>query len=123
MKIAVSSQNKINVTGHAGKASRFWIYDVDIDSKTINSKELVELQREDILHMRFHESTDPYASHPVLESDVVITGGAGQGFVVKMSKANVRVAITPEENPDRAVDKLLNNTLETEAPHAHHHHH
>ena len=122
MRIAVSSQNKLNVTGHAGKASRFWIYDVDKDAGKIVSKNLIELERADILHMRFHESTDPYAEHPVLASDVVITGGAGQGFVVKMAKANVQVAITPEKNPDTAVNKLMNNILETISPEVHHHH-
>jgi len=122
MRIAVSSQNKLNVTGHAGKASRFWIYDVDKNAGRIVSKNLIELERADILHMRFHESTDPYAEHPVLASDVVITGGAGQGFIVKMAKANVRVAITPEKNPDTAVNKLMNNILETINPEVHHHH-
>ena len=122
MKIAVSSQNKSNVTGHAGKASRFWIYNVDANTKEILSKEMVELKREDILHMRFHESTDPYASHPVFDTDIVITGGAGQGFVAKMARANVPVAITPEQDPDEAVKKLMNNSLETVAPHVQHHH-
>lgn len=122
MKIAVSSQNKLNITGHAGKASRFWIYDVDEEAGKVVSKNLIELERADILHMRFHESTDPYAEHPVLASDVVITGGAGQGFIVKMAKANVQVAITLEKNPDTAVTKLMNNVLETISPEAHHHH-
>ena len=123
MRVAISSQNKLNVTGHAGKASRFWIYDVDKDAGKIVSKNLIELERADILHMRFHESTDPYAEHPVLASDVVITGGAGQGFIVKMAKANVKVMITPEKNPDIAVNKLMNDSLETISPEAHHHHH
>ena len=119
MKIAVSSQNRFNITGHAGKASRFWIYSVNDADHRIISKDMVELPREDILHVRFHESTNPYAQHPVLDADIIITGSAGNGFINKMKGANVGVAITSEKNPDAAINKLLNDALETINPEDH----
>ncbi len=114
MKVAISSQNKSDITGHAGKTSRFWIYTVE-DKKIIN-KELIELAREDILHMRFHESDNPYAPHPVLDSNVIITGGAGQGFISKMAVKDIEVVITDELNPDTAIEQLMNGTIHRLTP-------
>jgi predicted Fe-Mo cluster-binding NifX family protein len=121
MKIAVSSQNKIQVTGHAGKTSRFWIFTVDPGKKTILEKELVELPKEDILHIRFHESEQPYAQHPIFNVDILLTGGAGQGFVNRLATQQVEVRITNEQDPETAVLKYLNDDLEVFQPHAHHH--
>lgn len=121
MKIAVSSQNKIQVTGHAGKTSRFWIFTVDASKKTILGQELVELPKEDILHIRFHESEQPYAEHPIFKVDVLLTGGAGQGFVNRLATQQVEVLITNEQDPETAVLKYLSGDLEVHQPHVHQH--
>jgi predicted Fe-Mo cluster-binding NifX family protein len=121
MKIAISSQNQKTITGHAGKASRFLVYTVETESKEIIEKELVELQKEDILHNRFHESPDPWAPHPIFDVDVVITAGAGPGFVNRLALQNTRVVITSETDPDLAVVKLMDDTLPQIAPEHHHH--
>ena len=81
MKIAVASQNKKTISAHAGKVSRFYIYTVEEGTKEVVGKELINLAKEDILHIRFHESADPWAPHPIFAVDIVITGGAGMGFV------------------------------------------
>ena len=116
MKIAVSSQNKIQVTGHAGKTSRFWIYDVSEDNQ-VQDKQLLELPKEDIIHVRFHQSENPYAPHPLFNMDYIITGGAGYGFVKRFSQFNVEVIISHEQDPDTAVNKFLDGTLEQLMPH------
>ena len=121
MKIAISSQNQKTISGHAGKASRFQVYNVDPESKEIIDKELVELQKEDILHNRFHESTDPWAPHPIFEVDIVITAGAGPGFVNRLASQNTQVVITSESDPDLAIAKFLDGTLPQIAPEHHHH--
>ncbi len=41
MKIAVASQDKSNVTSHAGRCQKFWVYEVD--SRQVLGKELLEL--------------------------------------------------------------------------------
>ena len=40
MKIAITSQNKREITGHAGKCRKFWIY--EINEGKISNKELLE---------------------------------------------------------------------------------
>ena len=120
MKIAVSSQNKIQVTGHAGKTSRFWIFTTDPTTRTVLEKELVDLPKEDILHIRFHESEQPYAEHPIFKVDVLLTGGAGQGFVNRLATQQVEVVITHEQDPETAVLKYLSGDLEVFQPHMHH---
>jgi len=123
MKIAIASQNQKTIFGHAGKASKYLVYTVDTESKEIINKNLLELAKEDILHNRFHDSPDPWAPHPIYDVDVVITGGAGPGFVNRLAKQNTRVVITSETDPDLAVTKLLDGTLVEIAPEHHHHHH
>lgn len=39
MKIAVTSQNRKTITGHAGKCLKFWLY--ESDDKTILKKTLL----------------------------------------------------------------------------------
>ncbi len=121
MKIAVASQNQKTISGHAGRVSRFYIYQIEETTREIIGKELITLAKEDILHIRFHESDNPWAPHPIFAVDVVITGGAGPGFVNRLATQNTRVIITPETDPDLAVRQWLAGTLPQMAP-AHHHH-
>ena len=118
MKIAISSQNKQTITGHAGKCSRFWIYETE--NEVILSKELTELKREDILHIRFHESKNPYAPHPLFEVDLIITGGAGKGFINRLSVQGVTVLPTSETDPDKAVEKYFDGSLNVINPEPRH---
>lgn len=120
MKIAVTSQNKRTITGHAGKTSRFLIYNVD--SNKILDKTEVELEKQDLLHNRFHESSNPWAPHPIFDVDIVITAGAGQGFVNRLERMNTTVMITTETDPDQAVSLLLADKLPVKAAEHHHHH-
>lgn len=119
MKIAFTYQNKREITGHAGKTSRFLIFELN-DSKVINT-EVIDLLKEDILHNRFHNSDNPYAPHPIFNIDVLITAGAGHGFIQRLASQNVEVLITTEQSPERALKLYLSNTLPLAAPghHAH----
>jgi len=121
MKIAIASQNKKTISAHAGKVSRYYIYYINTETKVTEKKELIELPKEDILHNRFHESPDPFAPHPIYDVDMVITGGAGPGFVNRLASQNTRVVITSETDPDEAISKLLEGTLPQIAPEHHHH--
>ena len=122
MKIAVASQNQKTISGHGGKTSKFLIYTVDNDTKEIASKELIVLAKEDILHNRFHESPDPWAPHPIYDVDILITGGAGMGFVNRLATQATQVIITQETDPDEAVKQFLAGTLPQQAAEHHHHH-
>ncbi len=122
MKVAVASQNQKTISAHAGKTSRFFIYTVNEEDNLITGTELINLDKDDILHNRFHESTNPWAPHPIYDVDIVITGGAGPGFVNRLATQDTKVIITSETNPDEAVKLLLAGTLPQRAPEHHHHH-
>ena len=123
MKIAVASQNQKTISAHGGKASKFFIYIIDESSKEPAGRELITLAKEDILHNRFHESADPWAPHPIYEVDILITGGAGPGFVNRLATQATQVVITSETDPDEAVKQLLAGSLPQRAAEHHNHHH
>jgi predicted Fe-Mo cluster-binding NifX family protein len=104
MKIAVTSQNRKTITGHAGKCRKFWIYEID-DKKIVN-KTLLELA----LEQSFHES--PAAGqHPLDGINVLISGGAGKGLIRRLSNMGIQGLVTPETDPDSAVAAFLSGTL------------
>jgi predicted Fe-Mo cluster-binding NifX family protein len=123
MKIAVACQNQKTISAHGGKTSKFYIYTVDKGTNEVAGKELIILEKEDILHNRFHESTNPWAPHPIYDVDILITGGAGMGFVNRLATQATQVVITPETDPDEAIKQLLAGTLPQQVAKHHHHHH
>jgi predicted Fe-Mo cluster-binding NifX family protein len=114
MKIAVTSQNFRTVTGHAGKARRFLVFEAD--GGEVREVERLDLPKE----MSFHELQGD-APHPVDGVDVLVTGGCGQGFVTRLARRGIRVVATGEADP--AVAVLLVSTgrpLPPPEPHEHH---
>ena len=122
MKIAITYQNRKEITGHAGKTSRFLIYKVNPTNGLVQSKEIIDLPKEDILHNRFHESDDPWSAHPIFEVDLLITGGAGAGFINRLARQTVKVLITSEKDPDKAVELFFHDQLPILKPHSHQNH-
>jgi predicted Fe-Mo cluster-binding NifX family protein len=113
MRIAITSQNFRTVTGHAGKARRFLVF----DCKDANS--MVETQRLDLpLEMAFHGFDDRFP-HPLDGVDILISGGAGEGFVQRMLRRGIQVVATGETDPLTAVRAFLAGTLKPPGPHDH----
>ncbi len=113
MRIGVTSQNFRTITGHAGRARRFLIYEPDEQGQP-REVERLDLPKE----MAMHEfrGTD----HPIFHLDALITGGCGQGFVDRLGAHGVRVYATGETDPVEAVRKLLaGEPLPPPQPHAH----
>ena len=104
MKIAVTSQNRREITEHAGRCRKFWIY--EIKNSQVASKELLELPREQSLH-----DSSPHASHPLGIADVLISAGMGQGLVRRLTSWGVEAVVTQELDPDTAVVRYLAGTL------------
>ncbi|MDD5404613.1 MAG: NifB/NifX family molybdenum-iron cluster-binding protein [Sulfuricella sp.] len=104
MKIAVTSQNRKTITGHAGKCRKFWIYDIE-DKKIVN-KTLLELA----LEQSFHES-HAAGPHPLDGTSVLISGGAGQGLIRRLNTMGIQGLVTQETDPDAAVAAYLDGTL------------
>jgi predicted Fe-Mo cluster-binding NifX family protein len=103
--IAVSSQNFRTITGHAGKARRFLVYAVD-EKSNVTEKARLDLPME----MAMHDFNDP-GNHPLDDMSILITGGAGMGFVQRMAQRGVRVLTTAETDPKTAVLALLAGCL------------
>jgi predicted Fe-Mo cluster-binding NifX family protein len=117
MKIAVTSQNKREITEHAGKCRKFWIYQI-ADDNQIGEPTLLELPKE----QSFHESS-PNAPHPLDDIQVLISGGMGMGLIRRLEMKGIEGIITSEKVPEKAVAAYMAGTLERLAPHAHHHGH
>lgn len=116
MKIAIASQNRKTVTGHAGKCRKFWVY--DIAGSEIRSKELLELP----IEQSFHES-DHAAPHPLDGVNVLIAGGMGMGLQNRLKQKGILAVSTAETDPDRAVAAWLDGSLIELPPEAHEHEH
>jgi predicted Fe-Mo cluster-binding NifX family protein len=106
MKIAVASQNRKTIFDHAGRCRNFWIF--DIKENTISGKSLMELPKE----QSFHNSPQS-EPHPLDEVDVLIVGGMGPGLVRKLVRKGIQGIITPEKDPEKAVQAYLEGVLET----------
>lgn len=120
MKIAVTSQNRKTITGHAGKCRKFWIY--ESEGATVKRKILLELPIEQSFHQSHGEGP-----HPLDDINVLISGGMGSGLQNRLKRNGILVVLTAETDPDRAVVDWLNGTLIEVAPeacdaHAHHFH-
>jgi predicted Fe-Mo cluster-binding NifX family protein len=121
MKIAVASQNRKTITGHAGRCRKFWIYEVK--GREVKDKSLMELP----IGQSLHESHDQ--PHPLDDMHALITGGMGQGLVRRLSSMGIEGLVTSETDPDKAIADYLLGRLITLSPkdhderntHAHHH--
>lgn len=115
MRFAITSQNFRTITGHAGKARRFMIFEVQ------SPDEIAEVTRLDLpLNMAIH-GFDNNLQHPLDETDILITGSAGDGFVMRMAQRGVRVIRTGETDPIEAIRCCFYGNLKPPLPHDHTH--
>ena len=104
MKIAVTSQNKTNITSHTGRCKNFWIYEVN--SKEILSKELLQLSKEETFL-----NTVPHIPQALNNIQVLISGGIGCGLMNRLEDQGIEGIVTSEREPDLAVITYLENSL------------
>jgi predicted Fe-Mo cluster-binding NifX family protein len=113
MKIAVSSQNQTQVTGHLGRCQKFWIYEVE--GTTIQDKQLLQITKD----QSFHESS-PKKPHPLDIVQVLISGGIGRGLARRLEAKGIQPLITAETDLDAAVLAYMTNNLVVMTPEEHH---
>lgn len=101
MKIAVSSQNKKEVTGHAGKCLKWWIFEIQ-DNEIIN-KNYLELEKE----QSFHNSPGNLV-HPLDGIDILISLGMGDGMKRRLESKGTKAVITAEKNIDTVISEIIN---------------
>lgn len=105
MKIAVSSQDYRKVSGHAGQARRWLVFETDAKNGPVAAEQL-ELPPA----LVFHRFQGP-GPHPLDAASVLITRFAGDGFVVKMRKRGIEVVQTRETDARNAAADYLAGTL------------
>lgn len=120
MKIAVASQNRKTITGHAGKCRKFWVYETN--GAEVLDKTLLELPLEESFHASHGQP------HALDAANVLICGGMGQGMVSRLKAKGIHGLVTTETDPDRAVAAYLAGRLplgepDAHAGHDHHHEH
>ncbi|QEW07527.1 NifB/NifX family molybdenum-iron cluster-binding protein [Nitrincola iocasae] len=103
MKIAVTSQNRKTVTGHAGRCRKFWIYTLE-ESRVVD-KSLLELSKDE----SFHDS-DSNAPHPLDNMNILLTAEVGKGLSARLARKGIRVVVTQETDPDSAIKQLVQTT-------------
>jgi len=111
MRIAVTSQNRLTVTGHAGRCQRFLVY--ELEGGVTTSRALVEVDEAQTLHQ--HHELPPGLGR----LDAFITGGMGQGLFARLTALGITPVVTSETAPDAAVAGLLAGTLVRGEAHAH----
>jgi predicted Fe-Mo cluster-binding NifX family protein len=101
MIIAVTSQNFRSITGHAGKARRFIIYNAT------NADEVIEIDRLELpIEMLLHTHNDSH--HPIDIADTLITSDCNKFFIEKMARRKIKVLKTSEKDPLQAVLLFVN---------------
>jgi predicted Fe-Mo cluster-binding NifX family protein len=114
LQIAVCSQDTSTVTGHAGKCRKFFLFQIQ-DGKVMD-KSLVEISEDETFHAGGHRLPVKLSGIKVL-----ISGGMGQRLFHRLEEMAVEGYITQEKEPQQAVAKYLNGSLDNQGPHTHKH--
>ncbi len=104
MKIAVATKDWVALSGHAGQARCWLLYDLAEHrlSEPLPPPTRVELAKAQLFH---HFRDD--APHPLDGVEIVVVGRAGDGFVRRMHKRGAEVLLTGETNPATALARII----------------
>ena len=109
MKVAVTSKDFQQVTGHAGQAKKWLLFDLPDGGEWIVSE--VTLSKAQTFH---HFKDD--APHPLDGISALIAISAGESFINRMRKAGVDAVMTAETDPHKAVEDYLKRQLTPPKP-------
>jgi predicted Fe-Mo cluster-binding NifX family protein len=102
MKIAIAtSDNWSKVSGHAGKARDWLLFDCE-PGKANPEPQHIQLSSEQLPH--FFKDDGPHPLHGV---EIVVAASAGDGFVRHMQNWGAQVLLTGESDPQVALQKIL----------------
>ncbi|NPA42712.1 MAG: hypothetical protein GXO27_01610 [Chlorobi bacterium] len=118
------------IAGHLGRARHFWLYRIEErpgGMPEVTSKQMAELDEDNTLHAVLHRFPIDFSGHPLEEADIILAGGMGMGAIQKLFLVGKRAYPVAEKDPDEAIRKLIEGTLQSLPPdahgHGHHHHH
>ncbi len=99
MKIAIATKDYTHVSGHAGQARHWLLYDSDASSP---EAQRIQLEKSQVFH-----HWDEEGPHPLDGVTVIVAGSAGDGFRRRMAKRGVDVLLTSEKDAERAFSAVL----------------
>lgn len=105
MQIAVCSKDFTKVSGHAGQARNWLLYEADDQQAPELIKQLT-LQKQHTYH---HFKDD--GPHPMDGVEVLLASSSGESFVQRMKKRGITVVLTAESDPVSAVNNYITDTL------------
>jgi predicted Fe-Mo cluster-binding NifX family protein len=101
MKIAIPTNDFSDVSGHAGQARCWLVFDC-LPGRPPAAPRRITLAKEQVLH-HFKDEVP----HPLDGVEVVIAGSAGDGFFQHMKKRGASVLLTAEKDARQAIGKVL----------------
>ena len=110
MKIAVASKSFETVTGHAGQAKQWLLFDVPVDGGEWQVKQVTLSKAE-----TFHHFKDD-GPHPLDGITAMIAISAGESFIRRMRDAGIDAVFTAEVDPNKAVADYLKQQLTPPKP-------
>ena len=104
MKIAIATKDYTAVSGHAGQARQWLVYDLSQhrSNQLLPAPRRIDLDKEQLLHV--FEDDGP---HPLDGIDLVVCASAGDGFIRHMKKRGAEVLLTGESDPALAITCIL----------------
>jgi len=123
MKIAFVTDDGINITQHFGRAGKYLVVEID------NGKELSRDLRDKFGHTHFHkpgehadhgeqdhDSAENHQKHvqmmdAIMDCDVVVCGGMGQGAFVSITSMGKEVFMTDNLQIDSALKGYIEGKL------------
>lgn len=96
MKFAVASEDFQSVSGHAGHAARFLVYEAEVGQDPVEVAR-IDLSEDQTVH-NFKGGT-----HPLDGVEVLIAGSAGGCFVEKMRERGITTVVVRDMAPATAV--------------------
>ncbi len=104
MKIAIATQDFAKVSGHAGQARQWLLYDLTHHhaNRLLPAPRRVDLDKDQVLHVFADDGP-----HPLDGIDVVVAASAGDGFIRHMRKRGADVLLTGETDPAVAITRIL----------------
>jgi predicted Fe-Mo cluster-binding NifX family protein len=104
MKIAIATKDFASVSGHAGQARCWLLYELG-DHRAdapLPKPARIELDKQQLFH-----HFDDNGPHPLDGVEIMLAGSAGDGFVRHMKKRGADVLLTGETDPSRALAHLI----------------
>jgi predicted Fe-Mo cluster-binding NifX family protein len=105
MKVAIPTKDWTDVSGHAGQARQWLVYDLSrhAPQNPLPEPARVTLTKEQTPH--YLEDSD--APHPLDGVEVIVAGSAGDGFIRHMKTRGADVLLTGEPDAATALRKLI----------------